>query len=148
MKVYKAGIPFCDPSGDRLRSWMGIDKTDFYDQEKIAIVPMAFCFPGYSPKGSDLPPPPICARTWRDRVMEELRNIRVTLIIGGYAIKNHLSEKSRVTEAVRAWPSRGDDCFVLPHPSWRNTSWLKKNPWFEVDVLPRLRARIQEELHG
>lgn len=146
MKVHKAGVPFCDPSGDRLRDWMGIDKHVFYDKSRIAIVPMAFCFPGYSAKGSDLPPPPVCARTWRDRVMADLKHVRLTVIIGGYAMKYHLGEKTSVTEAVANWRARGEDIFVLPHPSWRNTGWLKKNPWFDAEVVPRLQRRVQEAL--
>lgn len=126
---------------------MGVSEAVFFDRSKIAIVPMAFCFPGYSDKGADLPPPAICARTWRDRVMAELRNVRLTLIIGGYAMQYHLGKKQTVTEAVAGWRTRGDDSFVLPHPSWRNTGWLKKNPWFEDDVLPKLQARIKEILN-
>lgn len=147
LRVHQAGVPFCDPSGDRLRAWMGVDETVFYDRSRIAIVPMAFCFPGYSNKGSDLPPPPICARTWHDRVMAALPKIALKLVIGGYAMKYHLGAKSPVTEAVAAWRSYGENTFVLPHPSWRNTGWLKRNPWFEADVIPRLQDRVREELH-
>lgn len=146
MKVHKSGQPFTDPSGDRLRLWMNVDEQTFYDRSVVAIVPMAFCFPGYDAKGSDLAPPKICAATWRDRVMESLPNIRLTLIIGGYAMKYHLGVKKPVTEAVRDWAQRSDDVFVLPHPSWRNTGWLKKNPWFERDVLPRLQKRLEDVL--
>ena len=146
MKVHKSGQPFTDPSGDRLRLWMNVDEQTFYDRSVVAIVPMAFCFPGYDAKNSDLAPPKICAATWRDRVMESLPNIRLTLIIGGYAMKYHLGVKKPVTEAVRDWAQRSDDVFVLPHPSWRNTGWLKKNPWFERDVLPRLQKRLEDVL--
>ncbi|MEM9578797.1 MAG: uracil-DNA glycosylase family protein [Pseudomonadota bacterium] len=104
-------------------------------------------FPGYSASGSDLPPPPICAETWRKRVLGTLPDIRLTLVIGGYAMKYHLGRKLPVTEAVRAWRSYGPDTFVLPHPSWRNTEWLRKNPWFEAEVLPRLRDRIEDALN-
>jgi uracil-DNA glycosylase len=146
MKVHQSGKPFTDPSGDRLRDWMALPPETFYDRARVAIVPMAFCFPGYSASGSDLPPPPVCARTWRARVLDSLPGIRLTLVIGGYAMKYHLGRQVPVTEAVRDWASRGDDLFVLPHPSWRNTGWLRKNPWFEAEVLPRLRARIRSVL--
>jgi len=147
MKVHQSGRPFTDPSGDRLRAWMGIGSDLFYDRSKIAIVPMAFCFPGYSSNGSDLPPPPICARTWHKHVMSELNSIRLTIVVGGYAMRYHLGQKASVTEAVADFKARGDDIFVLPHPSWRNTGWLKKNPWFTETVVPRLRSRIQEVLN-
>lgn len=146
MRVHQSGRPFTDPSGDRLRAWMGVNADTFYDRSRIAIVPMAFCFPGYSDNGSDLPPPAICARTWRDGVMRTLPDIRLTLIIGGYAMKYHLGRKQPVTEAVRDWENRPDDIFVLPHPSWRNTGWLKKNLWFEEEVLPRLQAKVRDLL--
>lgn len=126
---------------------MGIDEETFYDTSRIAIVPMGFCFPGYSAKGSDLPPPAICARTWRKDVLASLPNTRLTLVIGSHAMRYHLESKVTVTQAVQAWRSRSDDTFVLPHPSWRNTGWLRKNPWFEKDVVPRLRARIEEILN-
>lgn len=146
MKVHQSGRPFTDPSGDRLRAWLGVAPEVFYDRNKVAIVPMAFCFPGCSDKGSDLPPPAICARTWRDRVMAQLARLRLTVVIGAYAMAYHLGRKMPVTEAVAAWQGRGDDVFVLPHPSWRNTGWLKKNPWFEADVVPRLQARVRSVL--
>lgn len=146
MKVHLSGRPFTDPSGDRLRQWLGITPEVFYDRTQIAIVPMAFCFPGYSASGSDLPPPPICALTWRDRVMAELTEIQLTVVIGSYAMGFHLGKKMPVTEAVAAWQTRGDAVFVLPHPSWRNTAWLRKNPWFEQGVVPRLQARVKEIL--
>lgn len=146
MKVHLSGRPFTDPSGDRLRSWLGVTPEVFYDRGQIAIVPMAFCFPGYSASGSDLAPPPICAKTWRDRVMAELDDVQLTVIIGSYAMGYHLKRKMAVTEAVADWQSRGDSVFVLPHPSWRNTGWLKKNLWFEKDVVPRLQARVKEIL--
>lgn len=147
LKVHRSGQPFTDPSGDRLRAWMGVTPEVFYDRTKIAIVPMAFCFPGYSAKGSDLPPPAICAQTWHDRVMADLGRIRLKLVIGGYAMKYHLGRKMPVSEAVADWKTRDDDIFVLPHPSWRNTGWLKKNPWFAETVVPRLQTRIQEILN-
>lgn len=145
-RVHQSGLPFTDPSGDRLRDWMDVTEAEFYDPARIAILPMAFCFPGYNDKGADLPPPPICARTWRTLVMAVYPNIRLTLVIGQYAQKWHLPRFSNVTDTVRGWKAHGSDVFPLPHPSWRNTAWLKKNPWFEIDLLPELRRRIQEEL--
>jgi uracil-DNA glycosylase len=147
MRVHKAGKPFFDPSGDRLRDWMGIDSETFYDRARVAVLPMAFCFPGYDAKGSDLPPPPLCARTWHGRIMQELGEIALVLPIGGYAQKWHLGKAAgTVTETVAAWRDHAPRVFPLPHPSWRNTAWLKKNPWFEAELLPVLRARVQEVL--
>ncbi|WP_227268873.1 uracil-DNA glycosylase family protein [Roseobacter weihaiensis] len=146
-KVHLSGKPFTDPSGERLRDWMALTADQFYDRRRIAIVPMAFCFPGYSDRGSDLPPPPLCAATWRDQVMDALPELRLKIIIGGYAMKYHLGSRMSVTEAVKGWRLREKDTFVLPHPSWRNTGWLKKNPWFQEDVLPRLRSRIKDVLN-
>lgn len=146
MKVHGSGQPFTDPSGDRLRHWLGLSDAAFYDRGKVAIVPMAFCFPGYDARGADLPPPLICARTWRDRVMAAVPDVRLTLVIGAHAMRYHLGAVGSVTEAVAGWKARGDALFALPHPSWRNTGWLKRNPWFEADVLPRVRARVQEVL--
>jgi uracil-DNA glycosylase len=145
-RVHESGKPFTDPSGDRLRDWMGIGPEIFYDQSKVAIVPMAFCFPGYNAKGSDLPPPPICAKTWRAQVMAALGQVPLTLVIGGYAQKWHLGTKAGVTETVTQWQSYAPNVFPLPHPSWRNTAWLKKHPWFAETLLPSLQARIKEAL--
>lgn len=148
LRVHEAGKPFADPSGDRLRDWMGIDEETFYDKRRVAIVPMAFCFPGYNAKGSDLPPPPVCAKTWRASVMALLSGVRLTLLVGGYAQKWHLgaAAKAGVTATVAAWRDLPTGIIPLPHPSWRNTAWLKKNPWFAADLLPVLRARIAQEL--
>ena len=146
-RVHESGIPFDDRSGDRLREWMNLAKDVFYDKGNVAIVPMAFCFPGYSASGSDLPPPKICAKTWRADVMASLAEIDLTLVIGGYAQKWHLGTQTGVTETVQNWRNFGPDKIPLPHPSWRNTSWLKKNPWFEKEVLPELRLRVQKALN-
>lgn len=143
-RVHASGRPFTDPSGDRLRHWTGLTEPEFYDQTRVAIVPMAFCFPGYDARGTDLPPPPLCAATWRNRVMESLGPVRLTLLVGGAAIRWHLGLRD-VTAAVADWrapAARG--VFPLPHPSWRNTGWLKRNPWFEAGLLPVLRARVRE----
>jgi len=146
-RVHSTGKPFTDPSGDRLRDWMGIDEATFYDRSRIGIVPMAFCFPGYDAKGSDLPPPPVCAQTWRDRIMQQLDTVSLTLLVGGHAIKWHLRDRSSVTDSVARWRDHMPKVFALPHPSWRNTAWLRKNPWFETDLLPVLRMRVQEVLN-
>lgn len=148
LKVHETGIPFKDRSGDRLREWMGIDDETFYDTSRIAIVPMAFCFPGYSKSGSDLPPPPICAKTWRDAVLNELNRVQLTLLIGGYAQKWHLgaNRAPNVTKTVEQWRSHLPNVIPLPHPSWRNTGWLRANPWFETELLPILRTTVQKAL--
>lgn len=147
-KVHQSGVPFSDPSGVRLRDWLGLDEPTFYDRSRVAIVPMAFCFPGYSKSGSDLPPPPICAKTWRRRILDELPDVRLTLLIGGYAQKWHLGDRAAgtVTATVENWKSHLPEAIPLPHPSWRNTAWIKKNPWFETDLLPVLKDRVQKVL--
>ena len=145
-RVHESGRPFSDPSGERLRDWLGIDETVFYDRSRISILPMAFCFPGYDVRGADLPPPRICARTWRAPLLEQLGQVSLTLLVGGYAQKWHLGGTAGVTERVQGWPDHAPTVFPLPHPSWRNTGWLKKNAWFETDLLPELRARVKEVL--
>ncbi len=146
-RVHASGRPFTDPSGDRLRDWLGIGEDQFYDQDKVAIVPMAFCFPGYDANGADLPPPPICAQTWHDAVMADLTNVRLTVLVGGYAHRRHLMTRASVTQAVAGWRDHAPEVFPLPHPSWRNTGWLRKNPWFEAELLPVLRDRMQRVLN-
>jgi len=148
MRVHKAGKPFLDPSGDRLRDWTGIDEATFYDLSRVAVLPMAFCFPGYDAKGADLPPPRLCADTWHHRVTAALGEMPLTLLIGGYAQKWHLGRLARrgVTATVADWRAHAPGVFPLPHPSWRNTAWLKRNPWFEADLIPALRARVAEVL--
>ncbi len=145
-RVHESGRPFDDPSGERLREWMGLEREAFYDRRKLAITPMAFCFPGYDARGADLPPPPQCARTWGARVDEFLGAAPLTLLVGGHAQKWHLKTRAGVTETVAAWRDHAPALFPLPHPSWRNTAWLKKNPWFAAELLPALRARIEEVL--
>jgi uracil-DNA glycosylase len=148
LRVHEAGKPFWDTSGRRLREWLGIDEATFYDRDRVAIVPMAFCFPGYTENGSDLPPPPICARTWREAILSRLEGIRLTLLVGGYAHRWHLGDSARggVTATVTAWREHPPDLIPLPHPSWRNVGWLRRNPWFEEDLLPVIRARVAEAL--
>lgn len=147
-RVHASGIPFDDRSGDRLRDWLGVDRTTFYDRSKFAVLPMAFCFPGYDAKGSDLPPPKVCASTWRADSIAAMPQTRVKLLIGGYAQKWHLGVKTNVTQTVANWRDYPPDTFALPHPSWRNSGWLKKNPWFEAEVLPRMRDAVTLALAG
>ena len=144
LRVHEAGTPFWDNSGVRLRDWLGLDEATFYDRSKVAIIPMAFCFPGYNAAGSDLPPPPVCARTWRKDALAMVPDIKLTVLIGGYAMKYHLPKFTTVTQAVKDWRDHPPGTFALPHPSWRNTGWLKKNPWFAQEVLPRLKAAVAE----
>jgi uracil-DNA glycosylase len=146
-----SGKPFNDPSGRRLRDWMDITVDDFYDPEKVAIVPMGFCFPGYDKQGGDRPPMRVCAETWRHGLLEMMPNIEVTLLIGAYAQAWHLGSrrKASLTETVRDWKEyQSERIFTLPHPSWRNTSWLKRNPWFEEDVLPVIQNAVRGALVG
>ncbi len=146
IRVHETGIPFNDPSGDRLRDWMGIGRDIFYDETKVALVPMGFCFPG-SDRYGDVPPPPICAETWRRRLLDHLTDVRLTLVLGQHAQKWHLPIKYKtLTENVRAWKSYGEGLIPIPHPSPRNNIWLKKNPWFELDLLPQLKGRVREAL--
>ncbi len=147
MRVHLSGKPFDDPSGVRLRAWLGMSEAAFYDRARVAIVPMAFCFPGYDAKGADLPPPPLCARTWHRRVMAVLPGLRLSVLVGAHAQRYHLGVRTGVTETVRNWRRHAPECFVLPHPSWRNTGWLKRNAWFAEEVLPALRARVREVMH-
>lgn len=145
MRVHLAGRPYADRSGDRLRDWMGLDDADFYDKSRIAILPMAFCFPGYDAKGSDLPPPPLCAATWRRAALDELAP-RLTLLVGGYAQRWHLGGRAPVTQTVAGWRDHAPAIFPLPHPSWRNTGWLKRNPWFQDELVPVLRQAVAAEM--
>jgi uracil-DNA glycosylase len=145
-RVHATGIPFNDPSGERLRDWMGVTREEFYDEARVAIVPMGFCYPGTG-KGGDLPPRPECAPAWRERLLERLPKIELTLVIGRYAHDYHLAGRGRsVTEVVQAWRAHGPGVVPLPHPSPRNLLWLRRNPWFETDLLPDLRARVRRVL--
>ncbi len=148
MRVHNTGIPYNDPSGDRLRTWLGVDRELFYDESKIAVIPMGFCFPGYDEAGADKPPRPECVRTWHDRLFAAAPQFPLTLVMGLYAQRYHLKgrTKASVTDTVKAWREYAPKVFPLPHPSWRNNAWLKKNPWFETDLLPELRARVAAAL--
>lgn len=151
VRVHASGLPFADPSGDRLRAWMGATKHEFYDAARVAIVPMGFCFPGHDAHGGDLPPRPECAALWHAKVFAALARIELLLLVGSYAQRWHLGAGAQsMTETVRDWR----DCFEarrprqlpLPHPSWRNNAWLAANPWFEADVLPVLRREVRRLL--
>ena len=145
-RVHESGLPFTDPSGDRLRDWLGVDYETFYADPRIGVAAMAFCFPGTDPKGGDYPPPPRCASLWRPRLIERLPKVELTLLVGSYAMRWKLGARTRssMTETVRAWRDYLPDCLPMPHPSWRNTAWLKRNPWFEGEVVPYLRQRVGE----
>ena len=143
--VHESGLPFTDPSGDRLRGWMGVDYETFYADRRIGVAAMAFCFPGTNPKGGDYPPPPRCASLWRPRLLAQLPKVELTLLVGGYAQRWALGNRARPTLAatVAAWRDYLPNFLPMPHPSWRNTAWLKRNPWFEEEVTPYLRQRVQ-----
>ena len=143
--THAKGIPFDDPSGERLRHWLGVGRDVFYDAQKLAIVPMGFCFPGTG-QGGDIPPRAECAPAWRNRILQGLPGLELTVIIGRYAIDWHLPQhkRSSVTAAVASWRDGWPRQIILPHPSPRNTRWLKKNPWFEAEVVPALQARVAE----
>jgi uracil-DNA glycosylase len=158
-RVHASGRPFTDPSGDRLRNWLGVDETQFYDPDLFAIVPMGFCFPGHDAKGGDLPPRRECAPAWRARVMKLMPQLRLILVIGQYAHAWHLGglRQKTLTETVRNWRSildesgldeSGAECPVmpLPHPSWRNSGWIRKNPWFEAELLPELKRLVRQHV--
>ena len=147
-KVHQTGIPWNDRSGDRLREWLGLDRDTFYDQRRIAIVPMGFCYPGRDAHGGDLPPRPECAPTWHPKLLPLLPKIGLTLLVGQYAQRHYLGErrKATVTETVSAWREYLPEHLALPHPSWRNTAWLRKNSWFERTLVPELRRRVGELL--
>lgn len=148
-KVHETGIPFDDPSGERLRAWMGIDEVVFYDPSKIAILPMGFCYPGTG-KSGDLPPRPECAVTWRNRLLQQLPSLELTLVIGRYAIDWHMNidASQSLTETVQNWKRVWPSQLPLPHPSPRNNIWLKKNAWFESEILPELKERIRTILNS
>lgn len=145
-KVHESGVPFADASGDRLRAWLGVTPEVFYDPRRVAILPMGFCFPGTG-KAGDLPPRPECAPAWRGTLMRHLTDLKLTLVIGQYAQAYHLPEsQASVTETVQAWRTYWPRVVPLPHPSPRNNIWLRRNPWFEKELLPRLRRRVAEVL--
>jgi len=145
-RVHETGIPWNDRSGDRLRDWLQIPAEVFYDESKVAIVPMGFCYPGVDAKGGDRPPRPECAPLWHPPLREALQQVELTLLVGMYAQAHYLGRRRQktLTETVRHWRDYLPEFLPLPHPSWRNTAWLKKNPWFEKDLLPELRRRVNK----
>ncbi|WP_343314334.1 uracil-DNA glycosylase family protein [Brucella sp. BE17] len=152
IRVHKTSLPFNDPSGDRLRQWLGTTRDEFYDSAHFAIVPMGFCFPGYDKHGGDLPPRRECRKTWHDRVFAAMPQLQLVLVIGQYALAYHLpGHRGRnLTETVKNWRhftetpnDTGRMVLPLPHPSWRNSGWLKRNPWFDAETVPALRAKIR-----
>ena len=141
-RVHESGLPFDDPSGDRLRGWLGVDRATFYGHPAIGVAAMAFCFPGTNPKGGDYPPPKRCAELWRTRLLAELPKVELTLLVGSYAQAWALGVRGPMTETVRNWRAFLPGALVLPHPSWRNTAWLQRNPWFDEEVTPYRRERV------
>lgn len=149
-RVHESGLPFTDPSGDRLRDWMGVDFATFYADHRIGVAAQAFCYPGTAPQkngrsGGDYPPPKRCATLWRPRLLEALPRMELTLLVGGHARVWALGGRARasMTDTVRAWRDYAPDILPMPHPSWRNTAWLRRNPWFEAEVVPYLRQRVR-----
>jgi uracil-DNA glycosylase len=148
-RVHKSGIPFTDPSGVRLRQWMGVTDEEFYDGSRVAVIPMGFCFPGYNDKGADLPPRKECAPKWRDALMKTLPQFEVVLLVGGYAQAWHLDNRGlTLSDTVADWRAIISKPGIprywpLPHPSWRNNSWLKQRPWFDGELLPALRRDVR-----
>ena len=142
-RVHESGLPFTDPSGDRLRQWLGVDYDTFYADRRLGVAAMAFCFPGTDPKGGDYPPPARCAQLWRSRLLAAMGRVELTLLVGWHAQKWALGRAARpsMTQTVAHWPSYLPQFLPLPHPSWRNTGWLRRNSWFEAEVTPYLRQR-------
>ncbi len=146
IKAHRSGVLFDDASGERLRLWMGIDPTTFYDPLQVAILPMGFCYPGKGTSG-DLPPLKRCAETWRQTLLDQLTHVKLNLVIGGYAQQWHLPQSGlNLTETVKRWQEFGDNIMPLPHPSPRNNIWLKKNAWFETEIVPVLQTRVRNTL--
>jgi uracil-DNA glycosylase len=144
-RVHESGMPFTDPSGDRLREWMGVDSETFYGDHRIGVAAQAFCYPGTALKGGDYPPPKRCAALWRPRLLDALPRMELTLLVGGHSQIWALGDraKANMTDTVRAWREYAPDILPMPHPSWRNTAWLRRNPWFEGEVVPYLQARVR-----
>ena len=149
-KVHETGIPWSDPSGDRLRNWLRVTREMFYDGSKIALMPMGFCYPGRLERGGDNPPRPECAPAWHEKILAGLPNIELTLLVGMYAQKYYLAEQNKktLTETVRHWQEFAPAMIPTPHPSWRTTAWLKKNLWFEAELLPVLQQKVRKLLEG
>lgn len=142
-RVHASGIPWDDASGDHLREWLAVDRETFDDVDLFGILPMGFCYPGKG-KGGDLPPPKICAQTWHARLLEQVTNPPLLLLVGMHAQAHYLPTRKRtLTETVGAWAEYGPQIMPLPHPAWRSRQWMKRNPWFAAEVLPELRSRIE-----
>jgi uracil-DNA glycosylase len=144
-KVHQSGMPFTDASGDRLRAWMGVTDEEFYDESRVAIVPMGFCYPGRLPNGGDAPPRPECAPLWRQRLLALMPQLELTLLVGSYAQTDALGP-GRMTDRVRAWRKGLPRFLPLPHPSWRTGFWERQNPWFAEELLPELRRLVRRLL--
>jgi uracil-DNA glycosylase len=145
--VHETGVPWNDASGKRLREWLALDEAAFYDESRVAIMPMGFCYPGVLPKGGDRPPRPECAPLWHARLLQQLPEVQLVLLVGLYAQRYYLPDAaSTLTETVRNFACYGPRYLPLPHPSWRSTRWLQQNPWFESDVLPTLRRQVASVL--
>jgi uracil-DNA glycosylase len=146
-RVHESGIPWDDPSGERLREWLGVTRRQFYDPKQLALVPMGFCYPGKGSSG-DLPPRPECAETWHEELLERMPQVKLTLLLSQYAHARYLGDrrKATLTDTVKAWKEYRPRVIPLPHPSPRNNIWLKKNPWFAEQVLPYLRRRVKQAL--
>ena len=144
-RVHETGIPWNDRSGDQLRAWLDIDRETFYDTARIAIVPMGFCYPGVDPRGGDRPPRPECAEAWHEALLDRLPRVSLVLLVGMYAQKRYLGARRArtLTDTVAAWRDYGPRYLPLPHPSWRNLHWRRRNPWFEAEIVPELRARMR-----
>ncbi|MFC4350106.1 uracil-DNA glycosylase family protein [Fodinicurvata halophila] len=144
-KVHETGLPFNDASGERLRDWLQMDRETFYDETRVAIMPVGLCYPGRDPKGGDRPPMRICAPTWHPVLRPLMASVELTLLVGSYAQAYYLGRRRQqnMTETVRCWRDYAPEYLPLPHPSWRNTGWLKRNPWFADDLLPELRAEVR-----
>lgn len=147
-RVHKSGRPFTDASGERLRAWLGIGPEMFYDEKRVAIVPMGFCFPGNDAKGGDLPPRRECAPLWRGRLLAALPALETVVLVGSYAQNWHLGRAAPLSDTVARWRDFAPRYFPTPHPSWRNNGWLGKNPWFERDLLPALQCAVRRALDG
>jgi uracil-DNA glycosylase len=147
-RVHVTGLPYNDRSGDRLRDWLGVDRETFYGDDRIGVLPMGMCYPGVDAKGGDLPPMKICGPTWHPRLMPLLPNVELLLLVGMYGQAYYLRDarKPTLTETVRAWREYAPRFLPMPHPSWRNTAWLKRNSWFEDQVVPELQRRVRHLL--
>lgn len=149
-KAHYSKLPFNDPSGDRLRSWLNVNREQFYNEHQFALMPMGFCYPGRNPKGGDLPPIPVCAPLWHSKVLGYLPRVQLVLLVGQYSQAYYLGnhKKKTLTETVRSWEEFAPIYFPLPHPSWRNTAWCRRNPWFESELIPQLQMQVQAILQS